>query len=216
MVHLAARSLSFQREGRALFSSLSLALKAGQVCRIEGPNGSGKTTLLRILSGLISDYEGKVCWCDKPISTCRNQFSEALLYLGHRTGVKTALTPFENLQAFIGLSARAVANAEACCWQALNAVGLVDYADVPVARLSAGQQRRVALARLHLHDASLWLLDEPFTAVDHRGTAQLEQWLQDHRAQGGIAILTSHQPLQQITPDIRLCLDGQGGHDIVA
>lgn len=214
MTHLSVQALGLQRDERLLFSSLSLTLKKGQLCRIEGPNGSGKTTLLRIISGLIFDYEGRVFWCDTPISDRRAHFNDALLYLGHRTGVKASLTPFENLQAFAGLSSIPIASSEVLIWQALAKVGLAGYTDTPVAKLSAGQQRRVALARLHLRAVPLWLLDEPFTAVDHDGVAQLEAWIAEHKARGGLVVLTSHQPLLTLIPDLHVRLDGRGGHDV--
>lgn len=215
MVHLSASALGVMRDERFLFNALSLSLGSGQLCRIEGPNGSGKTTLLRMLCGLISDHEGEVCWQGVPIHKVRHEYAAALLYLGHRAGIKAALTPTENLQAFWGMGEHADPAVTSRCHQALEAVELSAYVDIPVAQLSAGQQRRVALARLHLHEASLWLLDEPFTAVDQRTALQLEQWIQAHCARGGAVVLTSHQPLLHLLPDIRICLDGQGGHRVL-
>lgn len=212
MVHLSARALRVMRDERVLFENLTLSVKAGQLCRIEGPNGSGKTTLLRVLCGLIPDYDGAIYWKDTPIQRVRQAYASSLLYIGHRTGIKAALTAAENLQASWGMAGRDVSDSAARCHNALDRVGLLAYADVPVGQLSAGQQRRVALARLHLHDAPLWLLDEPFTAVDQHGVLQLEAWIKTHCAQGGAVILTSHQPLVHLRPDLCICLDGAGGH----
>lgn len=216
MVYLSARALRVMCDERVLFENLTLSVKAGQLCRIEGPNGSGKTTLLRVLCGLISDHEGAVFWKKKPIQQVKQAYTSSLLYIGHRAGVKAALTAAENLQAFWGMAGRDVPDPAAYCYDALMRVGLAAYADIPVGQLSAGQQRRVALARLHLHDASLWLLDEPFTAVDQHGVLQLEEWINAHCAQGGAVILTSHQPLVHLHPDLRVCLDGRGGHRVTS
>ncbi|WP_414501788.1 cytochrome c biogenesis heme-transporting ATPase CcmA [Zymobacter sp. IVIA_5232.4 C2] len=215
MVHLSACALGVMRDERALFKDLTLTVGAGQLCRIEGPNGSGKTTLLRVLCGLISDYDGRVYWQGTPIEKARHAYAAALVYLGHRTGVKMALTPIENLQAFWGLSGYPASDLDERCWRALDAVGLAAFADLPVGQLSAGQQRRVALARLHLHEAPLWLLDEPFTAVDQSGVLELERWIRAHCERGGAVVLTSHQPLVELKPDLCVCLDGQGGHRVV-
>lgn len=215
MVHLSASSLGVTRDGSVLFESLAFLLRSGQLCRIEGPNGSGKTTLLRILSGLASEHEGDVLWQDMPLHQVREHYNASLLYLGHRTGIKAALTPLENMYAFWGMTGAKGHDADACCQQALAKVGLEAYVHTPVCQLSAGQQRRVALARLHLHFVPLWLLDEPFTAIDHHSALQLEQWIRTHCAQGGAVMLTSHQSLLSLSPDMRICLDGQGGHCVI-
>lgn len=215
MVYLSACALSIVRDDRALFNDVMLTVNSGQLCRIEGPNGSGKTTLLRSLCGLISDYDGKVCWQGHSIQQVRQAYAASLLYIGHRAGVKPALTPLENLHAFWGMAGGDETDAEERCWHALASVGLATFADMPVAQLSAGQQRRVALARLHLHEAPLWLLDEPFTALDHDTVLQLEGWISAHCARGGAVVLTSHQPLIHLIPNVSIRLDGRGGHGIV-
>lgn len=215
MVHLSASSLAVKRDGRVLFESLAFSLRSGQLCRIEGPNGSGKTTLLRILAGLSSEHEGHVLWHDVPLDKVGEHYNASLLYLGHRTGIKAALTPLENMYAFWGMAGAKGHDACASCLQALATVELGAYAHTPVGQLSAGQQRRVALARLHLPPVPLWLLDEPFTAIDHHSALQLEQWIRTHCAQGGAVMLTSHQPLLSLSPEIRICLNGQGGHRVI-
>lgn len=179
---LRARGLSLERGGRQLFSELSFEVCAGQLVQIEGENGAGKTSLIRILAGLSRfGFDGEV------------ERQEPLLYLGHHSAVKALLTPRENLAWHVdGLGSYSDDAIE----EALASVGLRGYEDVPSHTLSAGQHRRVNLARLYLVETSLWLLDEPFTAIDRAGVAQLEQRFEQHAEQGGAVVLTSHQPLQ--------------------
>lgn len=212
MVHLRTRGLTCHRDARTLFSRLDLTVSAGEVWRVEGPNGSGKTSLLRMLCGLSSDYEGDILWETHPLPQARRALQAATLYLGHQAGVNGTLTAVEHLrwcQALRG--ARASSSA---CWAALADVGLSGHEDVPVHRLSAGQQRRVSLARLKIEPAPLWVLDEPFTALDHAGIRHLEAWIEQHARQGGSVIMTTHQPLNVAHAVKRLCLDGVGGHDV--
>jgi heme exporter protein A len=189
---LELRQLSCERDERLLFSELSLTCNAGDLVQVLGPNGSGKTTLLRALAGISRDYRGIVLWRGTPVAECRWEFAHDMLFLGHLPGVKSALNPLENLRWYTAADGRS----DADILQALAAVGLAAYEDTPCYQLSAGQMRRVALARLHLSQASIWILDEPFTAIDKQGVQQLEQLLQQHRANGGMIILTSHQDLQ--------------------
>ena len=180
------------RGGRELFANLSFELQPGRLVQIEGANGAGKTSLLRILAGLSRyGFEGRV------------EHHGPLLYLGHQPAVKGLLTPRENI-------AWHVAGEGACTAAAIDAalgrVGLRGYEDVPSHNLSAGQQRRVSLARLYLSESPLWLLDEPFTAIDVGGVAELEQRLLGHVRQGGCVVFTSHQPSQGDHPVSRLCL----------
>jgi len=178
---LAVQSLSLERGGRQLFEDLSFAVIAGQVLQIEGANGSGKTSLIRILAGLSRHgFEGSVV------------HSAPLLYLGHKAAVKGMLTPRENLAWHVGGEAQYTQQDIA---GALEQVGLHGYEDVPSHSLSAGQQRRVNLARLYLSRAPLWLLDEPFTAIDKPGVAAIETLLVAHAQQGGAVVITSHQSL---------------------
>ncbi|MEM6774952.1 MAG: cytochrome c biogenesis heme-transporting ATPase CcmA [Pseudomonadota bacterium] len=178
---LSARGLGIERAGRVLFSDLDLDLAAGEIVHLRGANGAGKTTLLRILAGLSRfGYEGAV-----------TRRSEAL-FLGHHSGVKTLLTPRENLRWHP--SGECFDDGEAID-RALEAVGLYGYEDTPAGQLSAGQQRRVDLARLYLSRRLLWLLDEPFTAIDVQGVAHLEERFARHVALGGAVLLTSHQSL---------------------
>ena len=179
---LAVRDLCLERGGRELFSGLSFDVHAGHLIQIEGRNGAGKTSLLRILAGLSRyGFQGSV------------EHSGTPLYLGHQPAVKALLTPRENLQWHVaGESRYALQEVDA----ALAIVGLYGYEDVPSHALSAGQHRRVNLARLYLSRRSLWLLDEPFTAIDKAGVQALETLLVEHVERGGAVVMTSHQSLQ--------------------
>ncbi|NND66282.1 MAG: cytochrome c biogenesis heme-transporting ATPase CcmA [Halioglobus sp.] len=178
---LAASALTLSRGGRELFRDLSFAVSAGELVQIEGANGAGKTSLLRILAGLSRyGYEGTV------------ERAEAQLYLGHKSAVKAHLTPRENLALHVG--GEGIYD-DAAIEGALAQVGLYGYEDLPSHTLSAGQHRRVNLARLYLSRSSLWLLDEPFTAIDRAGVAQLQSLFVAHAGRGGAVVLTSHQPL---------------------
>lgn len=184
--------ISFERDDRLLFSDISLQVSAGDIVQVGGPNGAGKTTLLRILTGALSATDGEVRWCGTAAHKCTAQFAADRIYLGHQHGLKTTLTPEENL-AWLARLYPVTEDFEPS--QALANVGLAGYEDVPCYSLSAGQQRRVALARLQVSTARLWILDEPFTAIDKQGVAELEQLLQQHAARGGMVLLTTHQPL---------------------
>jgi heme exporter protein A len=174
--------LSLERGGRELFRDLSFKVFPSQLLQLEGANGAGKTSLLRILAGLSRyGYGGRV------------QRPAPLLYLGHQPAVKAMLTPRENLAWHVAGEA---VHPNAKIENALASVGLYGYEDVPSHALSAGQQRRVSLARLYLSPCPLWLLDEPFTAIDTEGVSELEKLMQKHVEQGGAVILTSHQLLQ--------------------
>lgn len=186
---LEARSLACVRDERTLFSDLSFTVSAGDIVQIEGPNGAGKTSLLRILAGLHRSEQGEVRWQQQDVRRQREAFHADLLFLGHLPGVKAVLTPLENLSFY-----HAAATVDER-WQALEAVGLLGYEEVPVGQLSAGQQRRVALARLWLSRAVLWILDEPLTAIDKAGVNQLMAQFVRHAQQGGMVVLTTHQDL---------------------
>lgn len=189
-------SISCERGERLLVNALSLKLSAGQGIRIEGPNGSGKTTLLRILAGLSQQYSGKVSWCGEDIRYARTALATDTLYIGHLSGVKALLSPLENLSWWQSLHISAAEPiTEDKLLNALNRVGLKRFAHTPCHQLSAGQQRRIALARLYLSEHRLWILDEPFTAIDASGVIELEQCISEHLAQGRMAIVTTHQAM---------------------
>ena len=187
---LELRNLACERDDRLLFSGLDLQVRTGDVIQIGGPNGAGKTTLLRAIAGISSDFQGQIFYTGQPLSEAAWDFAGDSLYLGHLPGIKKALTPAENLEWYKAQNGAAIA-----IHDALSAVGLYGYEDTPCYQLSAGQLRRVALARLHLSRARIWILDEPFTAIDKVGVSQLEALIAQHCAKGGAAILTSHQDL---------------------
>lgn len=191
---LEAVSLSCERDWRMLFEKLDLRLDAGQMVQVAGPNGSGKTSLLRLLAGLMAPTEGEVLLQGRPLREQRAELARNLLWIGHAPGIKGLLTAEENLAWLCALHRSASREA---IWQALAAVGLRGFEDVACHRLSAGQQRRVALARLYLDPAPLWVLDEPFTALDRDGVAQLESHLAAHCTRGGLVVLTTHHVLAQ-------------------
>jgi len=190
---LEAHDLCCVRDDRALFTGLNLCVSPGELLQVEGANGAGKTSLLRILAGLSQPDSGEVCWNKLPIRREPGLYHRDLLYLGHQAGIKMSLTPFEHLAFF---QAAAGANRdEQAIWQALERVGLLGYEALPAAGLSAGQQRRVALARLWLSTAVLWILDEPLAAIDHAGINDIMGLISSHCAAGGMVLLTTHQPL---------------------
>lgn len=187
---LHAVGLAAARDQRGLFRGLALDVAAGELWRVEGPNGSGKTTLLRILCGLDQDFEGSIAF--PRAQAAGHPWRADVLYLGHLPGLKAALTAVENLDWLCRQRGRPQ---QVDAYQALARVGLRGCEDVPVSALSAGQRRRVALARLHIERAPLWVLDEPFTAIDRAGVAALESLLAAHAANGGAAIITTHHEL---------------------
>lgn len=190
---LEVKNLRCERDERVLFNELAFSVCAGDVLQIEGPNGSGKTTLLRIISGLSSAYEGDIFWRDDAIKKVRPDFYQNLHYLGHLPGIKASLTPRENLRWSCALEFQ---DHDAQIESALEKVGLFGFEDLPCFTLSAGQQRRVALARLYLTSCPLWILDEPFTAIDKKGVEELEAKLAQHAQEGGAVLLTTHHQLQ--------------------
>ncbi|MBY3787238.1 cytochrome c biogenesis heme-transporting ATPase CcmA [Photobacterium carnosum] len=201
---LSVANLSCVRDERVLFDELNFTISSGELVQIEGPNGAGKTTLLRIIAGLGHSDSGEVQWCNENIATAREDYHQALLFLGHQTGVKRELTAFENLAFFQSmhtseqgsdLKGTPAVNGEGALWQALAHVGLAGREDISAGQLSAGQQRRVALARLWLSNHKLWVLDEPLTAIDKQGIKVLEALFLAHAERGGMVLLTTHQDM---------------------
>lgn len=190
---LTASALSCVRGERRLFSGLDLAVGPGEWLHVQGENGAGKTSLLRILAGLSPAAEGEIRWHGEPIKALAEDYRRHLLFLGHHGAVKEELTPLENLTLAAQLDGTVLDETEALT--ALARFGLRGREDLPVRFLSAGQKRRVLLARLAVRKATLWILDEPFTALDVKAVEMLSGLIVEHVTGGGIAILTSHQSI---------------------
>ena len=184
--------LSCSRGDRLLFEDLAVCIAPGEVVQIHGANGSGKTTLLRILCGLQSPDGGHIRWRGREAPPGAPELRADIQYIGHASGVKLDLTPRENLDVAIALSARPTGTTTDT---ALARVGIGRFGNVPVRTLSAGQRQRVALARLLTCAGALWVLDEPFTALDTRGVAIIDTMLREHVGTGGAAVITSHHPV---------------------
>jgi heme exporter protein A len=198
---LTVQQVTAIRDDRVLFAELSFEAKAGDLIQIEGRNGTGKTTLLRIIAGLGDKEEGEIFWNGTNVQKDRDTFHQNLLFLGHQTGVKKDLSGLENLQFY--QSVFGLSHDRQTLFDALAQVGLAGREDIPVSQLSAGQQRRVALARLWLTNQKLWVLDEPLTAIDKQGVKVLESLFLSHANQGGTVLLTTHQDLFINNPKLR-------------
>lgn len=198
---LSVSNLTCIREDRLLFDELSLEINAGDIVQVEGPNGSGKTSLLRILSGLSQPYEGHVRFKGQRISRCREEFQRNLLYFGHLSGVKGEMTAEENLNFNLALHGDSTTSTPDERLAYLTNVNLNGFEDSLASHLSAGQHRRIALARLYQSNAPIWIVDEPFTAIDKQGVASLEKLFIAHAKRGGCVILTTHQDLISIAPE---------------
>lgn len=191
---LEAVDVTVWRGETLLLDRIKLQAKAGEVTQIAGANGSGKTTLLRVLCGAALADEGEVHWCGVSLSKQRDIFNEQLLHIGHRPGVHAQLTAVENLQ----LACKMGNGVESDIDSVLNALAILPIADIPAGHLSAGQQRRVALARLALlPHTRCWVLDEPLTALDQQGRDWVAGQIQMHSERGGVTVLTTHQPLSK-------------------
>ena len=199
---LEVQDLCCERGDRRLFSSLDFSLSPGSLLYVEGKNGSGKTTLLRTICGLFSGTTGEVKWQGKNTGALGDEFRKDLIYLGHHNAIKLDLTCLENLRFSTQLD-----NCEASENELLDALaqmGLAGFEDLPVATLSQGQKRRVALARLILSKSPLWILDEPFTALDVAAVDDLQAVIAKHvETAQGIVILTTHQEVTLTSGQIR-------------
>ena len=185
-------SVACTRGARRLFSGITRSVAPGDLLRVQGANGAGKTSLLRMLCGLLAPTEGSVLWCGEKLSGQRDTFGNALVYLGHAAALKDELSPLENLLDACALSGHPTDTAAALA--ALKAAGLRGHERTAARRLSEGQRRRSALARLALCQAApLWVLDEPFNALDTIATAWLSGLIEAHVQRGGMVALTSHQ-----------------------
>ncbi|MGZ5045382.1 MAG: cytochrome c biogenesis heme-transporting ATPase CcmA [Methylobacter sp.] len=194
---LEGKGLSCIRDDRVLFEELAFELVSGQVLLLEGKNGSGKTSLLRILCGFREPDTGKINWCGEAVKD--SQFYAQMAYIGHLDGIKKELTVLENLKMSLALSS----SGQYSINEALTKVHLSGYDDVPVQTLSAGQKRRLSLARLLITENVLWILDEPFTSLDKQGIALIETLMTEHCASGGMIVLTSHHDIDLQGVDVQ-------------
>ena len=196
---LQTTALQCERGGRVLCDNLAFELHAGEALLVQGANGSGKTSLLRIITGLTTAIEGDVLWNGVPITDDEQAYQRELLFIGHQAAIKQELSVRENLRLHYALN-----GCEADSMVDLaEKVGLRQRLGVICSRLSAGQQRRVSLARLFLSEQPLWILDEPLTALDVDFIATIEARLQTHLANGGMLILTTHRGLDLGTATVR-------------
>ena len=191
-IALELRGLQCVRGERVLFGEVSAALASGQMLRVRGANGAGKTSLLRMICGLATPSRGEILWMGQPISALREEFNLQLVYLGHAPALKDDLSGLENLQASTGLAGRPCTEPEAAT--ALAQAGLRGRDRLPARVLSQGQRKRVGLARLALSgSAALWVLDEPFNALDDEACVWLQGLIGAQLGRGGVVVLTSHQ-----------------------
>ena len=195
---LTADNLVGVRGDRLLFEQLNFNLSNGTVLYLQGENGSGKTTLLRTICGLSKPYDGAINWCGENIDSLAEEYSKHVLYIGHLAGIKEDLTALENLQFSLTLSGADISKNNAT--EVLTMLGLAKGLNLPTRMLSQGQKRRVALARLWLQDLPLWILDEPFTALDANATILLKQKIEAFANDGGIVVMTTHQEVAMNVP----------------
>ncbi len=191
---LEVSNLACTRGDHRLFSGLNFTLDPGQIMQVQGANGSGKTSLLRTLCGFMAAEEGEIVWRGVNISELDEDYFAELLYLGHLNAIKDELSALENLLISAGLSGLDIDEQEAVT--ALRRMGLRGRERLPTKVLSQGQRRRVALARLLVSNARLWILDEPLTALDVGAVALVQELIAAHLEQEGMVIFTTHQPLQ--------------------
>jgi heme exporter protein A len=206
---LEAVNLGCIRGDRRLIKGLNFSANPGDLIEIRGANGSGKTSLLRILSGLAAPADGEVRWQGKNIRALGEEYSGAVAYLAHQNGVKDELTAVENLRIANGVAGNALSKHEA--QTTLEQVGLGRQQNLPVRALSAGQRRRLALARLLTSKAPLWILDEVLTSLDDTAIKLSGRFIGDHLSNGGIAIIATHQELNLSADRLqRIDLSGDG------
>ena len=198
---LEASNLECTRGDHVLFSSLSFSLKAGELIHLCGSNGSGKTSLLRIISGLLTPTAGEVVWNGDNIASLREEYYADLSYFGHHNAIKDVFTAIENLQAANKLAG--IDSSEDEVLDVLAKMGLQGREDLPTYFLSQGQKRRVALARLLFSKKKLWVLDEPFSALDVKAVDLLQSVISEHLEKGGMVMLTTHQDVRLTSNDVR-------------
>jgi heme exporter protein A len=189
------------RGDRHVLKGVSCAVRPGELLHVRGPNGTGKTTLLRVICGLLRPEQGEVRWQGELIGRVRASFERALAYASHEPALKGDLTAFENLRFTVGLKRRVTRTQ---LEHYLARTGIAALGDLPVRVLSAGQRRRVALARILALESPLWLLDEPYTHLDVAGAELLSGLLREHRAQGGLALIVAHHEVPAVTNQLEL------------
>lgn len=181
------------RGDRRLFKGVNFTLEAGGIMRVTGPNGSGKTSLLRMLCGLSRPEDGEISWRGTSIRSLKGEYYNDITYLGHLGGAKDDLTALENLRISSALAGTEITEQEAVA--ALQHIGLGGRELLPVKVLSQGQKKRVALARLLVGKTLLWILDEPLVALDVSAVEMIKELLEQHLAQGGMVVMTTHQEI---------------------
>ncbi len=186
------------RDDRVLFDNLNLDLNGGQILLVEGRNGSGKTSLLRILTGLSLPESGEVLWKGQSISEVGAEYYEQVNYIGHHDGIKRDLTCLENLRLVQAMGKPSAIDLD----EALQKVNLYRYGENFVATLSAGQKRRLAMARLVVCEALLWIMDEPFTSLDKASMAMFQELFEHHLRQNGCIVMTSHHDIEMPDSDV--------------
>lgn len=193
---LTMTDLSVERGEHLLFDGFELSIEPGEIIQFAGPNGAGKTSLMRVIAGLLEPLTGSFHWQGSAVAHA-SQFSDEILYMGHKPAVRYQLSPLENLEWYAQLQYQQVQNRTAGdLQQALKYIGLEGYENEPCANLSAGQKKRVGLTRMSISSAPLWILDEPFTAVDRQGVETLVGWIENYVSQGGAVLYTTHQQVE--------------------
>lgn len=191
-VELRVEQVHVWRGERHVLRGVTLEVRRGELLQVTGPNGTGKTTLLRVISGLLRPESGAVSWRGAAIADGRTAYQQALAYASHEPALKSDLSALENLRFMVGLRRRVTPQELRAN---LQRTGVAECADLPARVLSAGQRRRVAMARVLACEAPLWLLDEPYTNLDSAGSRLLSSLLVEHVAAGGLAVVVAHQPL---------------------
>ncbi len=198
---LVGQDLSCTKRDRLLFENLQIEVGSGQFWYVKGPNGAGKTSLLRILANLTSPTEGQLTWQGEPFNQAGRNYHKDMVYVGHKTGLNQQLSAVENVLYWSALNGLNITSA----YDVLAELGLVGLEDMPIRQLSEGQQRRVALTRLWIKEAKIWILDEPYAALDVLGIQLLNTKIDNFIESGGSVVMTSHQeplvksPIQLLT-----------------
>lgn len=206
---LSAHALAFERNNQFLFENIQFSLKSGELLQLRGANGSGKSTLLRMLAGFIEPHQGEIHWQDTSVLDQLDIYQQQIHYVGHQNGTKPYLTVQENLKLNNALQGKQFSSNQ--LHHALEKIGLSHLSERPAANLSAGQARRLSLARLLLQSAAIWFLDEPTTALDTAGQTVLAELLTTHLKHNGIAVVATHQDLPFISHSQTLWLGANHG-----